>query len=408
LTAGPCCGSGDGNARDPSGGVRNEIATQHGRDEMASISLDGVGKIYPNGFEAVKNLDLHIEDGELLVVVGPSGCGKTSVLRMIAGLESVTSGTIRIGDEVVNDVSPKDRDIAMIFQSYALYPNMNVAQNIGFALRMKKFSKVEIDRRVKAAAAVLGITDWLGQKPTQLSGGQRQRVAMGRAIVREPSAFLMDEPLSNLDAKLRVQMRAEVARVQKRIGVATLFVTHDQTEAMTLGHRVAVLRSGVLQQCDTPQVLYDRPVNIFVAGFIGSPAMNLLESALSSDGTILTIGSQTIKLPSSLVSTRPEDLSVATGDQTKATLNCDVELVEALGSELLVHFRTDAKIVSADAPLNAKGDEVSDLDDGSAESDCVARVDPRNVVRAGERTSLEFSCDRLEFFDPSSGLAIWE
>ena len=219
-------------------------------------------------------------------------------------------------------------------------------------------------------------------------------------------------------------MRAEVARVQKRIGVATLFVTHDQTEAMTLGHRVAVLRSGVLQQCDTPQVLYDRPVNIFVAGFIGSPAMNLLESALSSDGTILTIGSQTIKLPSSLVSTRPglkrfagqrlvagirpEDLSVATGDQTKATLNCDVELVEALGSELLVHFRTDAKIVSADAPLNAKGDEVSDLDDGSAESDCVARVDPRNVVRAGERTSLEFSCDRLEFFDPSSGLAIWE
>jgi multiple sugar transport system ATP-binding protein len=391
---------------------------------MASISLDGVGKIYPNGFEAVKNLDLHIEDGELLVVVGPSGCGKTSVLRMIAGLESVTSGTIRIGDEVVNDVSPKDRDIAMIFQSYALYPNMNVAQNIGFALRMKKFSKVEIDRRVKAAAAVLGITDWLGQKPTQLSGGQRQRVAMGRAIVREPSAFLMDEPLSNLDAKLRVQMRAEVARVQKRIGVATLFVTHDQTEAMTLGHRVAVLRSGVLQQCDTPQVLYDRPVNIFVAGFIGSPAMNLLESALSRDGTILTIGSQTIKLPSSLVSTRPglkrfagqrlvagirpEDLSVATGDQTKATLNCDVELVEALGSELLVHFRTDAKIVSADAPLNAKGDEASDLDDGSAEADCVARVDPRNVVRAGERTSLEFSCERLEFFDPSSGLAIWD
>jgi multiple sugar transport system ATP-binding protein len=391
---------------------------------MASISLDGVGKIYPNGFEAVKSLDLHIDDGELLVVVGPSGCGKTSVLRMIAGLESVTSGAIRIGDQVVNDVSPKDRDIAMIFQSYALYPNMNVAQNIGFALRMKKFSKAEIDRRVKAAAAVLGITDWLGQKPTQLSGGQRQRVAMGRAIVREPSAFLMDEPLSNLDAKLRVQMRAEVARVQKRIGVATLFVTHDQTEAMTLGHRVAVLRSGVLQQCDTPQVLYDRPVNIFVAGFIGSPAMNLLEGALSDDGTVLTLGSQSVALPSSLVTERPglkrfvgqrlvagirpEDLSVASVDPSKATINCDIELVEALGSELLVHFRTDAKIVSADGPQAAKGDEQSDFDDGSLDADCVARLDPRNVVRAGEQTSLEFSPERLEFFDATSGLAIWD
>jgi multiple sugar transport system ATP-binding protein len=391
---------------------------------MASISLNGVGKIYPNGFEAVKNLDLHIDDGELMVVVGPSGCGKTSVLRMIAGLESVTTGAIKIGDEVVNDVSPKDRDIAMIFQSYALYPNMNVAQNIGFALRMKKFSKAEIDRRVKAAAAVLGITDWLGQKPTQLSGGQRQRVAMGRAIVREPSAFLMDEPLSNLDAKLRVQMRAEVARVQKRIGVATLFVTHDQTEAMTLGHRVAVLRSGVLQQCDTPQVLYDRPTNIFVAGFIGSPAMNLLECTFSNDATVLTIGSQSIALPASVTATRPglkrysgerlvvgirpEDLSIAGGDPSMASLMCDVELVEALGSELLVHFRTDAKIVNADEKPGAGLNQEPDFDDGSAEADCVARVDPRGVVQVGERTSLEFSPDRLEFFDPNSGLAIWE
>ena len=222
---------------------------------MASISLEGVSKVYPNGYEAIRGLDLTIDDGELMVVVGPSGCGKTTVLRMVAGLESVTSGTVRIGGEVMNDVTPRDRDIAMIFQSYALYPNMNVAQNIGFALRMKKLSKVEIDQKVKAAAKVLGITDWLGQKPSQLSGGQRQRVAMGRAIVREPKAFLMDEPLSNLDAKLRVQMRAEVARVQRRIGVAALYVTHDQTEAMTLGHRVAVLRSGVLQQCDAPQVL---------------------------------------------------------------------------------------------------------------------------------------------------------
>jgi multiple sugar transport system ATP-binding protein len=392
---------------------------------MASISLDGVGKVYPNGFEAVKSLDLHIDDGELMVVVGPSGCGKTSVLRMIAGLETVTTGTVKIGDEVVNEVSPRDRDIAMIFQSYALYPNMNVAQNIGFALRMKKFSKSEIDRRVKSAAAILGITDWLGQKPAQLSGGQRQRVAMGRAIVREPSAFLMDEPLSNLDAKLRVQMRAEVARVQKRIGVATLFVTHDQTEAMTLGHRVAVLRSGVLQQCDSPQVLYDRPTNIFVAGFIGSPAMNLLESTLSSDGNTLTIGSQSIALPSAVRSARaglrrfvgqrlvagirPEDLSVATGDASKATLTCDVELVEALGSELLVHFRSDAKVVDADAKSGAAEDlpQENGGEDGD-DADCVARIDPRNVVRAGERIVLELSCERLEFFDPSSGLAIWE
>jgi multiple sugar transport system ATP-binding protein len=391
---------------------------------MSSISLSGVGKIYPNGFEAVKNLDLHIDDGELLVVVGPSGCGKTSVLRMIAGLESVTSGTIKIGEDVVNDVSPKDRDIAMVFQSYALYPNMNVAQNIGFALRMKKFSKSEIDRRVKAAAAILGITDWLGQKPTQLSGGQRQRVAMGRAIVREPSAFLMDEPLSNLDAKLRVQMRAEVARVQKRIGVATLFVTHDQTEAMTLGHRVAVLRSGVLQQCDTPQVLYDRPTNIFVAGFIGSPAMNLLECTLSSDATSLTIGSQTISLPDIVVvnrpglkryggqrlvtGIRPEDLSIAAADTSKSTLICDVELVEALGSELLVHFRTDAKIVNADAKEGVGDRAESELEGGSNDADCVARVDPHQLVRTGARTLLEFSSERLEFFDLVSGLAVWE
>jgi multiple sugar transport system ATP-binding protein len=390
---------------------------------MASISLEGVGKTYPNGFEAVRNLDLHIDDGELLVVVGPSGCGKTSVLRMIAGLESVTSGTVKIGEEVVNDVSPKDRDIAMVFQSYALYPNMNVAQNIGFALRMKKIPKSEIDKRVKAAAAILGITDWLGQKPTQLSGGQRQRVAMGRAIVREPSAFLMDEPLSNLDAKLRVQMRAEVARVQKRIGVATLFVTHDQTEAMTLGHRVAVLRSGVLQQCDTPQVLYDRPINIFVAGFIGSPAMNLLESSLSSDMTTLTLGSQTIHLSDTVLSKRPglkryagqrlvtgirpEDLSVGGADASKSTLNCDVELVEALGSELLIHFRTDANIVNADAK-GAEDEAAPDRDGGSNDADCVARVDPHQLVRAGERVLLEFSGERLEFFDPASGLAVWD
>jgi multiple sugar transport system ATP-binding protein len=272
---------------------------------MASISLEGVTKVYPNGFQAVHELDLHVDDGELMVVVGPSGCGKTTVLRMIAGLENITSGDIRIGDEIVNDVPSRDRDIAMVFQSYALYPQMNVAQNIGFALKMKKIPKAEIAKRVKSAANVLGISDWLDRKPSQLSGGQRQRVAMGRAIVREPNVFLMDEPLSNLDAKLRVQMRAEIARVQKRIGVAALYVTHDQTEAMTLGHRVAVLRSGILQQCDAPQVLYDRPTNLFVAGFIGSPAMNLFEGSLNSDLTEVALGSQKLTLTSDVVALHP-------------------------------------------------------------------------------------------------------
>ncbi len=241
-----------------------------------------------------------------MVVVGPSGCGKTTVLRMVAGLESVTSGTVRIGGEMMNDVTPRDRDIAMIFQSYALYPNMNVAQNIGFALRMKKLSKVEIDQKVKAAAKVLGITDWLGQKPSQLSGGQRQRVAMGRAIVREPKAFLMDEPLSNLDAKLRVQMRAEVARVQRRIGVATLYVTHDQTEAMTLGHRVAVLRSGVLATVRCPASAYTTdPQTLFVAGFIGSPAMNLFEGQLLHDALTAKLGPQEFALSEDVLRMKP-------------------------------------------------------------------------------------------------------
>jgi multiple sugar transport system ATP-binding protein len=236
---------------------------------MTSVRLEKISKVYPNGFEAVFDLDLTIDDGEFMVVVGPSGCGKTTVLRMIAGLEDISSGTISFGERIMNDVPPKDRDVAMVFQSYALYPQMSVAQNIGFALKMQKVPKDEIDRRVRDAAAVLGLTNWLDRKPTQLSGGQRQRVAMGRAIVRQPSVFLMDEPLSNLDAKLRVQLRAEIGRVQQRIGVATMYVTHDQTEAMTLGHRVAVLRDGVLQQCDSPEVLYQRPRNIFVAGFIG-------------------------------------------------------------------------------------------------------------------------------------------
>jgi multiple sugar transport system ATP-binding protein len=391
---------------------------------MTSVRLDKVSKVYPNGFEAVYDLDFTIEDGEFMVVVGPSGCGKTTVLRMIAGLEDITSGTISFGDQVMNDVPPKDRDVAMVFQSYALYPQMTVAQNIGFALRMKKIPKAEIDRRVSDAASVLGLTDWLGRKPTQLSGGQRQRVAMGRAIVRDPSVFLMDEPLSNLDAKLRVQLRGEISRVQQKIGVATLYVTHDQTEAMTLGHRVAVLRDGVLQQCDAPQVLYDRPRNIFVAGFIGSPAMNLLEGGLTAGLDAVTLGSQTIALPSEtiagrpglkkysgrplVVGIRPEDLSAPNAERSATVLYGDVHLVEALGAEILVHFRLDAPIVSLeDTSLSEEGDQIL-VSDQTALSECVARIEPRHSVKAGDRFAFDLSVDRLEFFDLETGLAIWE
>src|SRR6201993_2215960 len=247
---------------------------------MATVSMDKVNKVYENGFHAVKDMDMEVADGEFVVLVGPSGCGKTTTLRMVAGLEDITSGILRIGGKEANDETPKERDIAMVFQNYALYPHMTVADNIGFALKLRHMPKDERNAKVRDAAEILGLTDWLDRKPGQLSGGQRQRVAMGRAIVREPSVFLMDEPLSNLDAKLRVQMRAEVSRIQRRIGVATIYVTHDQTEAMTMGDRVAVLRAGVLQQCDNPQVLYDRPDNIFVAAFIGSPAMNLYEATV--------------------------------------------------------------------------------------------------------------------------------
>lgn len=389
---------------------------------MASITLEGVSKTYPNGFEAVQGLDLDIADGEFMVVVGPSGCGKTSVLRMIAGLEEITSGTIRIGDQVVNEVAPRDRDIAMVFQSYALYPQMTVAQNIGFALRMKRIPKREIEQRVKGAAAVLGITDWLDRKPTQLSGGQRQRVAMGRAIVREPSAFLMDEPLSNLDAKLRVQMRAEVARVQKRIGVATLYVTHDQIEAMTLGHRVAVLRDGVLQQCDTPQVLYDRPTNVFVAGFIGSPAMNLFEANISADFGSISLGSQRIPLSPDevrkspglkryggqalIVGIRPEDLHATNSGGFTAELVGDVELVEALGAELLVHFSTDAQLIQSESSARTASEEEPRMGGTAVTANCVARIEPGHPVRTGDQFKFSISPGKFEFFDSASGAAI--
>lgn len=390
---------------------------------MSSVSLEKVTKVYSNGYEAVNGLDLEIADGEFMVVVGPSGCGKTTVLRMIAGLENITSGTVRFGDTVMNDVAPRDRDVAMVFQSYALYPQMTVAQNIGFALRMRKVPKAEVERRVRAAAEVLGITPWLDRKPTRLSGGQRQRVAMGRAIVREPSVFLMDEPLSNLDAKLRVQLRAEISRVQSRIGVATIYVTHDQTEAMTLGHRVAVLRDGALQQCDTPQVLYDRPANMFVAGFIGSPAMNLFEAQLSSDCRAVALGSQAIALSEDIVKRhpalqrsvgqtivvgiRPEDLPAASDERPGVNFKGNVELVEALGSEILVHFRTDAKVVVPEGTaVLIDGEDVSAKT--TQEDVCVARIEPRNVVHAGDQFAFTVDPDRLEFFELDSGIAIWD
>ena len=307
---------------------------------MATVGLEQINKLYPNGFHAVKDLDLEVRDGEFMVLVGPSGCGKTTALRMVAGLEDISSGTLRIGGRPVNDVTPKDRDIAMVFQNYALYPHLSVADNIGFALKQRKMPKPQIAAKVNETAEILGLTEWLGRKPGQLSGGQRQRVAMGRAIVREPAVFLMDEPLSNLDAKLRVQMRAEVARIQRRINVSTIYVTHDQVEAMTMGDRVAVMRGGELQQCDTPQVLYDRPDNMFVAAFIGSPAMNLYEATVGEGGRSVVLGSQAIDLPQSVVvahaglasyagqkivlGLRPEHLPAA-GNEPGPTLTGDVQ-----------------------------------------------------------------------------------
>lgn len=391
---------------------------------MTSVSLEKITKVYPNGFEAVEGLDLEIDDGEFVVVVGPSGCGKTTVLRMIAGLEDITSGIVRFGERIMNEVPPKDRDVAMVFQSYALYPQMSVAQNIGFALRMKKLPKDEVARRVADAASVLGLTEWLQRKPGQLSGGQRQRVAMGRAIVRNPSVFLMDEPLSNLDAKLRVQLRGEIARVQQRIGVATLYVTHDQTEAMTLGHRVAVLRDGVLQQCDAPQMLYDRPKNVFVAGFIGSPAMNLFEGVLEADMTKVTLGTQSIPLSAAVAEThrglkryagqtlvvgvRPEDLPAASIDRPGAILSGDVRLVEALGAEQLVHFRLDATMVQVEESSGTGERDEAKLASTAPEVECVARIEPRHQVRSGDRFSFSVSEQRLEFFDLETGVAIWD
>lgn len=390
---------------------------------MAGVVFDGVGKRYPDGTEAVRSLDLEVGDGELLVLVGPSGCGKTTALRMLAGLEDVTSGEIRIGDRVVNEVPSRDRDVAMVFQSYALYPHLTVADNIGFGLKLRKLPKDEIRARTEEAAQILGLTDHLSRKPRNLSGGQRQRVAMGRAIVRRPQVFLMDEPLSNLDAKLRVQMRAEIARIQRDLGVTTLYVTHDQTEAMTLGDRVAVMRRGELQQVGPPQHLYDHPDNLFVAGFIGSPAMNLLEAAVvdSDRGVVLHLGSQRLDvLPTSaikafigqkiVVGIRPEDLedaTLTTAPSGAPRLRADVVLTEALGSDVFVHATIDAAPVVTDDTKDLAADsgalDLLERDAIASVSTIVARCDPRTGAKPGERIELTVDVGQLHLFDPATG-----
>ena len=388
---------------------------------MATVTLDKVNKVYPNGFQAIQDLSLDIVDGEFLVLVGPSGCGKSTALRMIAGLEEISGGELRIGDRVVNDVEPKDRDIAMVFQNYALYPHMTVAENIGFALKLAKVSKDEIAERVARAAEILELTNYLDRKPGQLSGGQRQRVAMGRAIVREPAAFLMDEPLSNLDAKLRVQMRAEIAALQRSLGVTTFYVTHDQVEAMTMGDRVAVIKDGVLQQVDTPQNLYDFPVNVFVAAFIGSPSMNLFDATLSitGDSASLSLGSQTLALRAEALSARPslraydgkrvvvgirpedlEDAAEAPHVPEDQHLSVPIKLIEALGSELMVHFSIDAATVDSGDP------DAVDTHPVEGQANAVGRFSPRSQVKSGDTISVAVATENLHFFDVETRLAI--
>jgi multiple sugar transport system ATP-binding protein len=388
---------------------------------VAEVRLDHVSKTYADGTRAVADVALDIADGEFVVLVGPSGSGKTTLLRMIAGLEEITSGDVRIGDRVVNHVAPKDRDLAMVFQSYALYPHLTVYENIAFPLRLRHVHRHDIRPRVEQAAHVLGLEELLDKKPRNLSGGQRQRVAMGRAIVREPAAFLMDEPLSNLDAKLRVQTRAEIARLQRELNVTTVYVTHDQIEAMTMGDRVAVLKRGTLQQVDHPQVLYDLPVNLFVAAFIGSPAMNLIDVTVmrTPDGFIFDLGSHQVAIDAEtsalhadlagyegrrvVLGIRPEDLEDAALDPRAATrprIQGTVDLVEALGSEVQVHLRVDAHLVMDDDALDTV------LEAGDIDPTVVARFDSRTRTQIGDHIEATFDPTRLYFFDPESHLAI--
>jgi multiple sugar transport system ATP-binding protein len=394
---------------------------------VAEVAFEGVSKVYPDGTRAVNHMDLGIHDGEFVVLVGPSGCGKTTALRMVAGLEDISEGVLKIGERVVNYVPSRDRDIAMVFQSYALYPHLTVYDNIAFGLKLKGVPKDEIDKRVQDAARILDLEPFLKRKPRALSGGQRQRVAMGRAIVRQPAAFLMDEPLSNLDAKLRVAMRAEIASIQQRLGVTTIYVTHDQIEAMTMGDRVAVMRKGELQQVASPQDLYDHPVNLFVGGFIGSPAMNMLEATIerSNGGYEANFGSQKLALGEHtglgayqgkqvIVGIRPEDLEDASqardGDQNRR-LRGRVELREALGSEIMVHLAVDARSAQTedvqelreDVGVPTQGDN-----GGEQHATIVGRFTPRSRVAVGDDAEAVVDTRNLHFFDPETGLGIYE
>ncbi|HEV7564230.1 MAG TPA: sn-glycerol-3-phosphate ABC transporter ATP-binding protein UgpC [Solirubrobacterales bacterium] len=383
---------------------------------MAEIVLDGVSKVFPDGYEAVKEMNLDIADGEFMILVGPSGCGKSTALRMIAGLEDISKGELRIGDQVVNELSPKDRDIAMVFQNYALYPHMTVRENMGFALKLAGVDKEEIDHKVEEAARTLDLTRHLDRRPANLSGGQRQRVAMGRAIVREPRAFLMDEPLSNLDAKLRVQMRTQVARLQSDLETTTVYVTHDQTEAMTLGDRVAVMRAGVLQQVGSPTELYDAPKNLFVAGFIGSPAMNFMPAEISGGRITLPIGEvdapQGVGREGKVVAgIRPENFEDAeiVGDlkqERGIVFEAEIDLVESVGSDLFVYFHVESEGVQSDqlADLVAdRLDETGATGTREGQEQIVARLEPTSKVRRRETAQLWADTAKLHLFDPESG-----
>ena len=401
---------------------------------MAQVAFERVSKIYPDGTRAVNDINLEIQDGEFMVLVGPSGCGKTTALRMVAGLEEISEGALKIGDRIVNHVPSRDRDIAMVFQSYALYPHLSVYENIAFGLRLRKMSKEEIDERVHRAAKVLGLEEYLKRKPRALSGGQRQRVAMGRAIVRQPAAFLMDEPLSNLDAKLRVQTRAEIAKLQSDLGVTTIYVTHDQIEAMTMGDRVAVMRKGELQQVDDPQTLYDRPVNLFVGGFIGSPAMNMFDATIE-DGTgslRARIGDQRIALGAETLAHRPalqsyvgkpviigirpedlEDAALVPDAPTDDVLVGRLELREALGSEIMAHFAIKGAHAETDetkelaADVGAE-DTTPQIGVSQDEAVVVGRFGARSRIQTGEEVRAVVDTRALHFFDPQSGNGIYD
>ena len=388
---------------------------------MGAIDIKSAGKIYPNGTRALDDVSITINDGEFVVLVGPSGCGKTTLLRMVAGLEDITEGEIAIGDKTVNEVAPKDRDIAMVFQNYALYPHMSVFDNMAFSLKLRKLPKNEIEKKVKDAARTLEISELLDRKPKALSGGQRQRVAMGRAIVRNPQAFLMDEPLSNLDAKLRVQMRAELGQLHTQLQTTTLYVTHDQVEAMTMGDRVAVIRKGELQQIDTPREIYSNPKNIFVAGFIGSPSMNFVYTKIKSnkDAVELIFGDNQItyrdqkkeKLKSFenkeiVLGIRPEafeDGHFANQSDYSESIKVKVSLLEQLGSDSYVHFYKDIKPVQTEAIEEILADEGEDITVLGDKTKFIARINPNSTVTEGEEIELKINPSKLHFFDPESG-----